>query len=52
MITMKTRKNATRFAALTAAILLPLSAAACGMESDTAAPAGGTSSAPMSSPSM
>jgi uncharacterized surface protein with fasciclin (FAS1) repeats len=52
MITMKTRKNATRLAALTAAILLPLSAAACGMESDAAAPAGGTSSAPMSSPSM
>ena len=52
MITMKTRKNATRLAALTAAILLPLSAAACGMESNTAAPAGGTSSAPMSSPSM
>ena len=52
MITMKTRKNATRFAALTAAILLPLSAAACGMDSTTAAPAGGTSSAPMSSPSM
>ena len=51
MIT-KTRKNATRLAALTAAILLPLSAAACGMESNTAAPAGGTSSAPMSSPSM
>jgi uncharacterized surface protein with fasciclin (FAS1) repeats len=51
MITMKTRKNATRFAALTAAILLPLSAAACGMDS-TAAPAGGSSSAPMSSPSM
>jgi uncharacterized surface protein with fasciclin (FAS1) repeats len=49
---MKTRKNATRLAALTAAILLPLSAAACGMESDAAAPAGGTSSAPMSSPSM
>ena len=52
MITMRTRKNATRFAALTAAILLPLSAAACGMDSNTAAPAGGTSSAPMSSPSM
>ncbi len=52
MITMKTRKNATRFAALTAAILLPLSAAACGMDSNAAAPAGGTSSAPMSSPSM
>jgi len=52
MITMKTRKNATRLAALTAAILLPLSAAACGMDSNTAAPAGGTSSAPMSSPSM
>jgi uncharacterized surface protein with fasciclin (FAS1) repeats len=52
MITMKTRKNATRLAALTAAILLPLSAAACGMESDAAAPASGTSSAPMSSPSM
>ncbi len=51
MIT-KTRKNATRLAALTAAILLPLSAAACGMDSNTAAPAGGTSSAPMSSPSM
>ncbi|HEY5978792.1 MAG TPA: fasciclin domain-containing protein [Microlunatus sp.] len=51
MIT-KTRKNATRIAALTAAILLPLSAAACGMDSNTAAPAGGTSSAPMSSPSM
>ncbi len=48
----KTRKNATRLAALTAAILLPLSAAACGMDSNTAAPAGGTSSAPMSSPSM
>ena len=52
MITMRTRKNATRFAALTAAILLPLSAAACGMDSNAAAPAGGTSSAPMSSPSM
>jgi uncharacterized surface protein with fasciclin (FAS1) repeats len=52
MITLKTRKNATRLAALTAAILLPLSAAACGMESDAAAPASGTSSAPMSSPSM
>jgi len=52
MITMKTRKNATRLAALTAAILLPLSAAACGMDSNAAAPAGGTSSAPMSSPSM
>jgi uncharacterized surface protein with fasciclin (FAS1) repeats len=51
MIT-KTRKNAARLAALTAAILLPLSAAACGMDSNTAAPAGGTSSAPMSSPSM
>ena len=30
MITMKTRKNATRLAALIAAILLPLSPAACG----------------------
>jgi uncharacterized surface protein with fasciclin (FAS1) repeats len=52
MITIKNRKTATRIAALTAAILLPLSAAACGMDSTTAAPAGGTSSAPMSSPSM
>jgi len=52
MITMRTRKKATRLAALTAAILLPLSAAACGMDSNAAAPAGGTSSAPMSSPSM
>jgi uncharacterized surface protein with fasciclin (FAS1) repeats len=52
MITIKNRKNATRIAALTAAILLPLSAAACGMDSNAAAPAGGTSSAPMSSPSM
>jgi uncharacterized surface protein with fasciclin (FAS1) repeats len=51
-MTSKTRTRATRLAALTAVILLPLSAAACGMESDTAAPGGGTSSAPTSSPSM
>ena len=51
MITMRTRKNATRCATPTAAILLPLSAAACGTNS-AAAPAGGISSAPLSSPSM
>jgi hypothetical protein len=42
MITIKTRENAARVPALTAAILLPISAAACGMGSNAAAPAGGT----------
>lgn len=41
-----------RLAALTAAVALPLSVAACGSDSTGAAPAAGTSSAPMSSPSM
>lgn len=61
MITTTTRRRTTasrfsrsaRLAAIGAALVLPLSVAACGMDSDTtAAPGGGTSSAPMSSPSM
>jgi uncharacterized surface protein with fasciclin (FAS1) repeats len=48
----RTLSRAARLAGLGAALVLPLSVAACGMDSNTAAPAGGSSSAPMSSPSM
>jgi uncharacterized surface protein with fasciclin (FAS1) repeats len=54
MTTTTTRRVSrhARLAALGAALVLPLSFAACGMDSGTAAPAAGSSSAPMSSPSM
>ena len=44
--------RSARLAALTAALLLPLSAAACGMNDSAGPPTDGGSSAPMTSPSM
>ncbi|MDN5761473.1 MAG: fasciclin domain-containing protein [Microlunatus sp.] len=54
-LTTPTRRRiprAARLAAITAAIVLPLGAAACGADNTSAGPAGGSTSAPASSPSM